>query len=236
MGRGFDSRRLHLEKGNTMSLRNTPPSIPHISVGDDGDRILTPFGPMIYQTFLSDGQVSTLLEEGNRLTMENDYAFKLAGNMRKGRSLQYSEEFRESFAPVIMDKVNRFVSGVSQVWGFGLPQTENLSLVDLWINYQRQYDFNPMHMHAHFMSFVIYCHIPEGIFDEQADSNHPVAGHISFNYGETMSPLSNYSYMVKPETNLMFLFPAKLHHIVYPFYAEGTRVSVSGNISCDYEL
>jgi hypothetical protein len=219
-----------------VSLRDTPPSIPHIAVGDDGDRIITPFGPMIYQTFLSDQETSALLDEGNRLSMEDDYAFNLAGNMKKGRSFHYSDDFRNNFSPVIMDKVNRFISGVSQVWHFGLPQPQNLSLVDLWINYQKENDFNPMHIHSSFLSFVIYCDVPNNIFEDQADTNHPVAGHISFNYGETMSPLCNHSYMVKPERNLMFIFPARLHHIVYPFYAEGTRVSVSGNISCDYEI
>jgi hypothetical protein len=219
-----------------VSLRDTPPSIPHIAVGDDGDRIITPFGPMIYQTFLSDQKASALLDEGNRLSMEDDYAFNLAGNMKKGRSFHYSDDFRNNFSPVIMDKVNRFISGVSQVWHFGLPQPQNLSLVDLWINYQKENDFNPMHIHSSFLSFVIYCDVPNNIFEDQADTNHPVAGHISFNYGETMSPLCNHSYMVKPERNLMFIFPARLHHIVYPFYAEGTRVSVSGNISCDYEI
>jgi hypothetical protein len=219
-----------------VSLRDTPPSIPHIAVGDDGDRIITPFGPMIYQTFLSDQETSALLDEGNRLSMEDDYAFNLAGNMKKGRSFHYSDDFRNNFSPVIMDKVNRFISGVSQIWHFGLPQPQNLSLVDLWINYQKENDFNPMHIHSSFLSFVIYCDVPNNIFEDQADTNHPVAGHISFNYGETMSPLCNHSYMVKPERNLMFIFPARLHHIVYPFYAEGTRVSVSGNISCDYEI
>ena len=219
-----------------MSLRDTPPSLPHISVGDDGDRILTPFGPMIYQTFLSDADIDSLLKEGDKLSMENDYAHNLAGNMKKGRRFQYSEEFRNGFAPVVMNKVNKFIGGVSQVWNFGLPQPHNLSLVDLWINYQKQNDFNPMHVHSLFLSFVIYCDVPASIFEEQADTNHPVAGHISFNYGETMSPLCNHSYMVKPENNLMFIFPARLHHMVYPFYADATRVSVSGNISCNYEL
>jgi len=219
-----------------MSLRDAPQSIPHIAVGDDGDRIITPFGPMIYQTFLSDQEASALLNEGNRLSMEDDYAFNLAGNMKKGRSFHYSDEFRNNFSPVIMDKVNRFISGVSQVWHFGLPEPHNLSLVDLWINYQKENDFNHMHKHSSFLSFVIYCDVPSNIFENQADTNHPVAGHISFNYGETMSPLCNHSYMVKPERNLMFIFPARLHHIVYPFYTEGTRVSVSGNVSCNYEL
>jgi hypothetical protein len=219
-----------------MSLKDKPPAIPYISVGDGGDRILTPFGPMIYQTFLSDAEVSSLLQEGNKLNMDNDYAFNLAGNMKRGRSFQYSEEFRNDFSPVIMSKVNKFIDGVSQVWNFGLPQPHNLSLVDLWVNYQKENDFNPMHIHSLFLSFVIYCDVPSNIFEEQADTNHPVAGNISFNYGETISPLCNYSYMVKPENNLMFIFPARLHHMVYPFYSEGTRVSVSGNISCNYEL
>lgn len=220
-----------------MSTNNTSLRIPHISIGDSGDKILTPFGPMIYRTFLPKESIDMLLSEGDKLNVQdNDYAFNLAGNMKKGRSYQYSDSFRDNFAPIIMDKVNLFVSSVSNVFGFGLPEPHNLSLSDLWINYQKQHDFNPFHIHSQFLSFVIYCDVPQTIFEEQADSNHPVAGNISFNYGETISPLCNYSYMVKPENYLMFIFPARLHHVVYPFYSNDTRVSVSGNISCDYPI
>ena len=218
-----------------MSIRGSVPNVPHISMGDSEDKIITPFGPMIYQTFISDDEVALLLSEGDKLTEEsNDYSLSLAGNMKKGNSLRYSEDFRDKFAPVIMNKANTFVSGVSKVFGFKLPEPQDMSLFDLWINYQKPNDFNPFHTHSHFLSFVIYCDVPQSIFEDQAQSNLPVAGHISFNYGEAMTPLSNQSFVVKPENNLMFIFPAKLHHVVYPFYSEGTRVSVAGNISCNY--
>jgi hypothetical protein len=218
-----------------MSLRDLAPRVPHISVGNGVDKILNPFGPMIYQTFLSDDEVAVLLLEGSKLTSENnDYSLSLAGNMKKGGSLRYSEDFRKQFAPIIMSKANTFVSGVSNVFGFKLPQPEDMDLFDLWINYQKSNDFNPFHTHAHFLSFVIYCDVPQNIFEDQATSNLPVAGHISFNYGEAITPMSNQAFVVKPENNLMFIFPAKLHHVVYPFYSDGTRVSVAGNISCNY--
>lgn len=220
-----------------MSIRNSVPNVPHISLGDSSDKIITPFGPMIYQTFLSDSEIAALLSEGEKLTKDNnDYNYNLAGNMKKGRSLQYTDKFRNSFAPVIMDKANSFVSSVSNVFKFKLPEPQDMSLFDLWINYQKPNDFNPFHTHSHFLSFVIYCDVPQSIFEDQADSNLPVAGHISFNYGEAMTPLSNQSFVVKPENNLMFIFPAKLHHVVYPFYSEGTRISVAGNISCNYDM
>lgn len=220
-----------------MSIRNSVPNVPHISMGDTGDKILTPFGPMIYQTFLSDDDINLLLSEGTKLSrQENDYNFNLAGNLKKGRSLQYSEQFIQEFSPVIMKKANTFVSGVSKTFGFRLPQPENLSLFDLWINYQKQYDFNPMHTHAHFLSFVIYCDVPQTIFEQQADTNMPLAGSIVFHYGDAMTPLSNQSFSVQPENNLMFIFPAKLHHLVYPFFSDETRISVAGNIVCNYSV
>ena len=219
-----------------MSIRNSVPRVPHVSVGDE-DKIITPFGPMIYQTFLLDEDIALLLEEGDKLNIENnDYAFNLAGNMRRGRSYQYTKEFTEAFSPVIMDKANRFVGSVAQIWNIGLPEPHNLSLRDLWINYQKPNDFNPFHVHSHFLSFVIYCDVPESIFEEQADSNNPVAGHISFHYGEVITPLSTPSFTVKPENNLMYIFPARLQHVVYPFYSGDRRVSVAGNVVCDYSL
>lgn len=204
--------------------------VPHVTLAN-GDKILTPFGPMMYRTELPEHHISTLLEEGDRLSeRNNDFNFSLAGNFKKGRSLSYSTEFRKAFAPVIMDKVQSFLEGSTKIFGTRLPSIDEVELKSLWINYQKQYDFNPNHFHSDFLSFVIYCDIPEEIFEDQADSNSPFAGLITFNHGEDITPLTNTEFRVRPSNNLMFIFPAKLKHIVYPFFADKVRVSVSGNI------
>lgn len=220
-----------------MTVRGTVPNVPHVSVANSDDKILTPFGPMLYQTYLSDEDTDLLLLEGRKLTKDHDdYNDMLAGNLRSGRSLHYGEKFTKSFEPIVMDKVFRFMDNAQKVFNIQLPEKESLGLETLWINYQKQYDFNPLHVHSHFLSFVVYCDIPSSIFRDQAECNMPLSGQIVFRYGETITPLSSQTYNVKPEKNLMFIFPSKLDHVVYPFFTDDTRISVAGNIVCDYSF
>lgn len=210
----------------------TENAVPFIST-PDGSRILTPFGPMIYQTQVSESDIALLLEQGDLLSQEsNDYNFYLAGNFKSGRSLEYPDSFRDRMAPMILDKAGGLLDGVRKVFGTPLPERDDLNLEVLWINYAKSGDFNPDHTHSYFLSFVIYCDVPQEIFSEQADTNSPLAGSITFNYGDQISPLTNTEFRVAPRNGMMFVFPALLRHIVYPFFAEDkTRISVSGNIS-----
>lgn len=212
-----------------MEGTNLFPRVPHVAIGENS-KILTPFGPMIYQTFLSDENIKALLDEGDKLTKEHDdWNYQLAGNLVRGRSFTYSVEFRDSYAPVILNEVDKFRYSANQVFGDAFPE-EDMQLKSLWVNYQKQYDFNPNHIHSDYLSFVIYCDVPDRIFDQQAECNLPMAGSISFMYGEP-TILNNQTFNVRPTNNLMFIFPATLQHMVYPFYSDDTRISVSGNIA-----
>ena len=101
----------------------------------------------------------------------------------------------------------------------------------LWINYQRQFDFNPPHDHDGKLSFVIYCQIPDELKAENkaytGRSGGP--GSIQFLYGEGTRDAITYQSQF-PEVGDMYIFPAWLKHYVSPFKSDCTRISVSGNI------
>ena len=99
----------------------------------------------------------------------------------------------------------------------------------MWINFQNMHDFNPVHTHSGILSFVIFCKVPNEIFEVQAVSNNKRAGEIIFDYGESFSKLLINEFNVKPYEGLMFIFPAELRHQVPPFYVNSERISVSGN-------
>lgn len=203
-------------------------NVPHITLGQSGDKIITPFGPMVYQTFLSDEQIDLFLQEGNRTPMnEQDYNFKL-----------FSRSFIDQVSPIILDKASSFVRNAASIFSMALPSHESLSVRSMWINYQKQYDTVPMHNHFSLLQFVIYCDVPQRIFEETGRHNPMLPGRVSLNYGENISSFSNESFLITPQKNMMIIFPGKLNHLVYPFYSDDTRISVAGEIetSNEYKL
>ena len=126
--------------------------------------------------------------------------------------------------------------------GSNLP-TENKHpyyLETLWVNYQRQTEFNPTHDHKGVYSFVIWMQIPTD-YNEQKEN--PIAkntnsDHISnfcFDYRDITGEYQYYAYaMSKKMEGKMVFFPSKLTHTVYPFYnCSEDRISISGNICLD---
>ena len=119
----------------------------------------------------------------------------------------------------------------------GIPLPE-FKLTTLWVNYQKQHEFNPLHSHGGLFSFVIFMKIPTHWKEQHAlpwsmNSNMPLASDFSFvrseKNGEMCIPI-NFKLSSKDEGRMLF-FPATLQHMVYPFYGtEEERVTISGNI------
>jgi len=212
---------------------------------EDGDKILYPFSPPIFQTEVDPNFTKELIEEGRKLTIEeDDWNPKLAGNLKYGRSYHYKEDYLLKVEPHLKTYVERFFNGLYSQYGsdYGginkLLQVQhdrrqhrqgNIRLDTLWINFSQQHDFNPPHTHLGVLSFVIFCQVSQEIFKVQADSNTQRAGEIHFSYGEPISKLQGCEYPIKPYENLMFIFPAELRHFVPAYWVDAERISVSGN-------
>jgi len=212
---------------------------------EDGDKILYPFSPPIFQTEVDSNFTKELIEEGRKLTKEeDDYNHKLAGNLKYGRSYHYKEDYLLKVEPYLKTYVERFFNGIYSQFGpdnkmvKGLLEVQhdrrqlrqgNVRLDTLWINFSQKHDFNPPHIHLGILSFVIFCKTPKEIFEVQADSNSQEAGNIIFTFGEQTTALMGSEYPVQPYENLMFIFPAELKHFVPAYWVDAERISVSGN-------
>jgi len=107
----------------------------------------------------------------------------------------------------------------------------------MWVNFQKQHEFNPVHHHTGVFSFNIFMKIPYD-WKEQYElphvkaSNSPAAGNFEFLYTDALGKINGYVYRLDPTCEgLILLFPAEMRHVVYPFYeTEETRITISGNI------
>ena len=108
-----------------------------------------------------------------------------------------------------------------------------------WVNYQKQYEFNPMHDHNGVYSFVIWMKIPT-FWKEQSklpiafNSNNEIdiISNFQLEYQDILGRSRKITYMMSPEKEgTMIFFPSQLQHVVYPFYnCDEDRISVSGNV------
>tara|TARA_R100000781_G_scaffold89021_1_gene54791 strand:+ start:273 stop:893 length:621 start_codon:yes stop_codon:yes gene_type:complete len=109
-----------------------------------------------------------------------------------------------------------------------------------WVNYQKKYEFNPIHTHSGIFSFVVWIKIPSSYNKEKElsfmkNSNLPMPNTFQFVYVNTMGKVSTYNYKLeKSDEGTILLFPSSYAHLVYPFYlSNNKRISLSGNISLD---
>ena len=112
-------------------------------------------------------------------------------------------------------------------------------LYELWVNYQKQHEFNPPHNHSGGMgySFVVFMKIPTHWKEQHAlpfcaNSGAQYASDFQFLMGQGNVEVLTMEISLSPEDEGRILFfPSWLLHQVFPFYeCEEERITMSGNI------
>jgi hypothetical protein len=168
---------------------------------------------------------------------KEDKRAHLAGHIsQSNRLLDRNDWFYfNTMKPLIKKYIGEF-GDQSDVW-IPTPNTP-LYMNSWWVNYQKEHEFNPLHTHGGIYSFVIFMNIPY-FWTEQnkneisSKSNSSRISNFEFQFPDILGRVKHYPYKLCPKDNgLMLLFPAKLAHVVYPFYhCKEDRITVSGNIT-----
>ena len=106
-----------------------------------------------------------------------------------------------------------------------------------WINFQKKYEYNPIHNHSGVFSFVIWHKIPYYKEDEikygagKGKTHNNANGDFFFVYPDG-GEVSNHPLGIdKTREGYIAIFPSNLLHVVYPFYSsDDYRITISGNI------
>ena len=113
----------------------------------------------------------------------------------------------------------------------------DLRLKTAWVNFQQKGEFNPIHNHTGMYSFVLWYKIPyygniEAVAGPGRLSKNRLSGKFCFQYSNILGNIVGGELPVdKKWEGQMLLFPAQLHHQVYPFYSSNDyRISISGNL------
>ncbi len=192
------------------------------------------WGPCIVHLRISEHFHEKLLTEAKECRKpEQDFRKRLAGILKE----EYSYRNREMFLPEISQCLGVYDQAYQKWKNEPYPVQPEYLLTSMWVNYMKKNEFNPIHDHSDFLSFVIFLDVPDEILKEQegfvGQSGGP--GSLSFVYGEGNRQAITYQ-SVKPKNRDMFIFPAWIKHFVAPFYSDVTRISVSGNITNSVDL
>jgi hypothetical protein len=162
---------------------------------------------------------------------DKSYNKNLVGNIRKEFNLAN-----------IIPQIEPYLQHLAEQYNIHFPYFINkkpeqpVSLKNLWVNRQEKYEFNPPHNHDGLFSFVIWYDIPYTMQEELANapgtkSMVNLAGHFEFLYHDTMGRISTETIPADKTFNgRICFFPAEMMHTVYPFYSEGERITISGNL------
>jgi len=173
---------------------------------------------------------------------------ELVGNI--SRSLEMKDDknivVKDIFGSLFMSDlqeifIRRIEKAFSQVYTkdqtFGKPADPVLG--PLWVNFQKKYEFNPLHNHSGMFSFVIWMKIPYDWRDEKelpwvkGSNSETTVGNFVL-----VDPLmtNRTFFMNKDIEGHCVFFPSNFYHMVYPFYtSDEERVSISGNIFFELE-
>ena len=187
-----------------------------------------PFGPYVMKTKIPEDMRKRLLKDAKKDL--KSYHKHLAGHLHT--QLKYNDETTSWF----YQESNFIWQCYREGWSnfTGLPnESVELNAHDLWVNFMKPGDFNPVHTHGGDYSFVIFLDVPKKLIEEQdafeGTSSKP--GSLMFEFTQQAKPKwAMTGQAIKPRTGDMLIFPALLQHWVVPFKSKCTRISVSGNL------
>jgi hypothetical protein len=186
------------------------------------------FGPYVMKTKCEQSIIDDLLLAGSKL--KNKYNHKLASIGID--TYKFDRDTEENFYHRMTPYMQAYRDGHCQ-----FHKIENLDVqmrsIDLWINYMKPGDFNPIHTHGGDYSFVLFLDVPKILREEQKNFNGTTVGpgELMFEYSQQARPRwATTGYTVSPQTGDFIIFPALLQHWVIPFRSDCTRISVSGNM------
>lgn len=180
------------------------------------------------------------IEKSKTDIKKNNKKRSLAGNISSSLTLHDEDDYllKNIFSEVVNLYLDPKKIGVKWFRAITSHWHPEFSLSSLWVNFQKQTEFNPMHDHSGILSFVIWLKIPTDYREQHkipfvGESNSPAASDFQLIYTDILGNVVGQNIVMdKNMENCMIVFPSQLKHQVYPFYnCDDERISISGNIS-----
>ena len=168
----------------------------------------------------------------------------LVGQLEQEYTLHDSRNIIEKNAIRLANYFNQ--QNMHSANSLSILESNQRSLYDLvldscWVNFQKKYEFQPIHDHSGVYSFIIFYEIPFELKKEfelspGRDSRTNYAGVLNFHYVSYLGKIASLTIPADMHwKKRMLLFPADLKHSVYPFFSsDNYRITISGNLSIKF--
>ena len=109
-----------------------------------------------------------LIEEAKK--NPQDMKNELAGNIKSSLALDMQSPLLKNFVSYVLPTlIDTHLKSFGSPWRANFnPEVDKLNLFKLWVNFQKQHEFNPIHDHDGIFSFVIWMKIPTS-YEEQRE-------------------------------------------------------------------
>ena len=187
------------------------------------------FGPFVMKSKMPNSIIKKLLVEGKK--QKESYNHKLAGHL--DHQFKYDQKTMKWFYDRATPYIQAYRNGHCKYHNVEDVKVE-LTADDLWVNFMKAGDFNPLHTHGGDYSFVLFLDIPKELEKEQKEfqGTGTKPGALLFEFTQPARPKwATTGHAILPKAGDFYMFPALLQHWVCPFKSKVTRVSVSGNIT-----
>ena len=200
------------------------------------EEILTPFSPILGYKKMSDAFV----EKCNKAIDDKmeDWSGNLVGKVNQ--ELKWNDDLNQAWSDEFGQFLMRYQSHAELYTSMGNRNITpdildyRLEISSGWFVRQFENEYNPIHTHqGSLLSCVGYLALPNGIekeWEEDYKDHHPSHGHIQFVHGQAANHEGS-NFLMKPKVGHFIVFPAHLHHCVYPFKTVGERRSFSVNFT-----
>ena len=196
-----------------------------------------PFGPLIYRADIRGEFNDFLLKHLDSIRDAKDARDMLLGNIEQQRYAPYPQEeftsyvnehllnyLKERYQRQLLINRNIFHND-SEVLNPEDHQIRYHMGEGPWVNFSQKGEFNPMHNHGGIFSAVVFIDIPDELEKERETNSF-----MSKTSGCLDLVNETQHIIIRPRTGTLYLFPAYLWHLVYPYHSDVERVSMSFNI------
>ena len=205
---------------------------------------------MICQAHLPIDLINNLNNELDNLLLDSErksHSHTLVGQIKKGEQIHLLRENK------IFQRIYRTAEqmGITyiELYGQVTGQREEIPwkkaiCTECWSVHQFSGDYNPLHDHGVEslcgLSFILWTKVPKDMRNSEADTLFKASGMMDGCVKFVNGPVSQRGYAefrqpkvldVIPEIGRFVIFPHWLNHMVNPFYCEGERRSISGNVN-----
>jgi hypothetical protein len=167
--------------------------------------------------------------------LENKDKFRKCNNNLVGNieNEYYPYESEQILKPILFNLANEYHKHSQKD-----KSLVNWNIDGIWINYQKKYEYNPLHNHSGDLSFVLWVQLPYNLEEElqllnSKNSNSPSNSMFKFVYTDFLGEINSLPiHLDKSSEGTIVIFPSSLNHIVYPFYtSDDYRISIAGNLT-----